>query len=542
MMPTQPMFLLGLALSGAASAADTWTELAPGLRLLERTTSGPNQHIVAATVDLCGAGLVARATRYEERRQVTSAWGAAVDAEIAINGAFFSYTDYDTSGLSVGDGAPWPTGSDWVHGSAVAFASRGRTEIFDADRPLPAAGEDWWREVVPGDPVLIDDGVILSEACYSHMCERHPRSAIGLSADARTAILVAVDGRSGAAAGMTRAELAALMLELGAHEALNFDGGGSTTLWSRVGGVHNAPSDGSERVVASHLGFVPGDPQCCTPTPVAGAVGTFGDLPPDHWALPHAEALYAAGVTRGCSADPLLFCPDCAPDRATFAVLLQRAGGLPETGSTLFSDLPAEDPRAGSVAALADGGFTTGCGGGLFCPDRIVSRLEAATLIARVAGFSPAAAPTGRFTDLSPSEAAVIEPLAEACITSGCGPDTFCPTAELSRAEAAALLNRAFRLDGRDPCGGEDTGGAEASGDGGTDAGTDAGAGADGAADGAADGGGADGSDGAEDDVSDVDSGDALVGERKTPGGGCAAVAWPLLLLPLWAQRRRSRA
>ena len=82
-MPGLTIILLTMALGGAARAADTWTDLAPGLRLLERTTSGPNQHIVAATVDLCGAGLVARATRYDERRQVTSAWGSAVGAEIA---------------------------------------------------------------------------------------------------------------------------------------------------------------------------------------------------------------------------------------------------------------------------------------------------------------------------------------------------------------------------------------------------------------------------------------------------------------------------
>lgn len=547
--PRGPLFVIGV-LVAAPAVADTETTLGPGLRLLERSTTSPDQQIVAAYVDLCEAGLVARATTYAERRQTTSAWASDVGAAVAINGAFFSYTDYDAIGVSVGAGELWPTAADWVHGSGIGFASRGRTEIFDAATTLLPAGEDWWREVVPGDPVLVQDGVILSEACYSHMCERHPRTAVGLSADGRTAILVAVDGRSASADGMTRAELAALMVDLGAHDALNLDGGGSTTLWTAAGGVENRPSEGSERIVASHLAFVPGDPQCCTPAAVAGSEGLFGDLPAGHWAIPHAEALYNTGVTAGCSSDPLLFCPDCVPDRATFAVLLQRAAGLPATGAATFTDLAPSDPRAGSVAALADAGLTTGCGGGLFCPDRLITRYEGAVLIARAMGLSPAAA-TGRFTDLSAEQAPLIEALAAACVTSGCAADQFCPDQELSRAEAAALLNRAFRLDGEDPCappdtggadgedgvsdGGED-GGADGSADGGADGGVDGGV--DGGADGAADGGADGGADGSPTGA-DTAAGAPGAGVKLGPSGCAAGGLGLLALLPALRRRRR---
>jgi exopolysaccharide biosynthesis protein len=73
-------------------------------------------------------------------------------------------------------------------------------------------------------------------------------------------LLLVVDGRSAGSRGATLEEAAGLFVEFGAEEALNFDGGGSTTLW--VGGeVVNAPSDKTgERPVASILALVPETP------------------------------------------------------------------------------------------------------------------------------------------------------------------------------------------------------------------------------------------------------------------------------------------
>jgi hypothetical protein len=69
--------------------------------------------------------------------------------------------------------------------------------------------------------------------------------------------LVAVDGRTPEAAGMTCEELAKLMIELGCTWALNLDGGGSTTMWVRGKGVVSNPCDdkkfdpAGERAVAN---------------------------------------------------------------------------------------------------------------------------------------------------------------------------------------------------------------------------------------------------------------------------------------------------
>ncbi len=82
---------------------------------------------------------------------------------------------------------------------------------------------------------------------------RHPRTAIGYTKDEKTFFMITVDGRQPSSAGMTLYELADFMLELGIWEALNLDGGGSTTMV--IGNkIVNSPSDtGGERAVSNAL-------------------------------------------------------------------------------------------------------------------------------------------------------------------------------------------------------------------------------------------------------------------------------------------------
>ncbi|MBN6055611.1 phosphodiester glycosidase family protein, partial [Nonomuraea sp. RK-328] len=86
----------------------------------------------------------------------------------------------------------------------------------------------------------------------------HPRTAVGFSADGRKMYLLTVDGRQADSRGVTLNELAAMMAELGAANALNLDGGGSSTMLAREPGqadvqVENSPSDGGERHVPNGL-------------------------------------------------------------------------------------------------------------------------------------------------------------------------------------------------------------------------------------------------------------------------------------------------
>lgn len=91
--------------------------------------------------------------------------------------------------------------------------------------------------------------------------KRHPRTAVGASADGRTAFIVAIDGRSQHSVGVTLPELAEYMISVGAANAINLDGGGSTAFIFAPEGestlLTNKPSDGKFRPVAVNLGFRP---------------------------------------------------------------------------------------------------------------------------------------------------------------------------------------------------------------------------------------------------------------------------------------------
>jgi MYXO-CTERM domain-containing protein len=82
---------------------------------------------------------------------------------------------------------------------------------------------------------------------------RHPRTALGFSANHEKLFLVVIDGRASNRIGMTCGEMIGLFQELGAVDAVNLDGGGSSTMWLSGTGVVNHPSDGSQRVVGNHL-------------------------------------------------------------------------------------------------------------------------------------------------------------------------------------------------------------------------------------------------------------------------------------------------
>jgi len=451
-----PLLLVSLAL-----ASDAWTTPLPWVDLLTRSVSGSDpQRIWVARVDLCEDGVRPRATTWDERQQTTSDWAEGVGASIAINGAFFSYSDYSAVGWSIGDGEDWPTAYNASGYSAVAFATWARATIFADGTVFPVEGEDWWREQVPGWPLIVWDGAAVDIACTSHLCDDNPRTAIGLTSDGETAILAVVDGRSDAAQGMDMAELQELMLEMGAYSAMNLDGGGSTTLWLDGMGVLNEPSDGSERVVASHLGFIDDptyDEGCCSHEPVADATGIFADVPDTAWFKGYAEALYAAGITSGCQSEPLLFCPDCVVDRATLAVFIVRAMGLePVTGVSSFADVDPSSWYAPYIEALYAAGITSGCGDGLFCPDRLATRWEAAAFTFRGMGI-PEVEATGLFSDVSADDAGWLEALAEACVIAGCDDGLFCPDDEVTRAQMAKILAVAFSVDPYAPCG-DDTG------------------------------------------------------------------------------------
>jgi len=131
--------------------------------------------------------------------------------------------------------------------------------------PVEIEMDALWRRasfIVGGGPQLIKHGVpaitTQQEAIAARFeSDRHPRTAIARMKDGRM-LLATVDGRQpGVSVGMSLPELASLLLEFGAEEAINLDGGGSTTMVIN-GKLFNAPSDATgERPVSDAILILP---------------------------------------------------------------------------------------------------------------------------------------------------------------------------------------------------------------------------------------------------------------------------------------------
>ncbi|HEY5926157.1 MAG TPA: phosphodiester glycosidase family protein, partial [Kofleriaceae bacterium] len=247
-----------------ALAADTWTSPHPGIRRLHRTTT--TQNINVLVVDLCAPGVSVRATKTGERQRVVSSFANLVGAKAAVNGDFFSFETYSTTGPSMGDGGAWGGGD----GNFVAPAQFGPNRVALPNHTGTGGVATWARQVVSGHPSLIVNGAKKDYPTYELCTAQHPRTALGFTADGKKLILAVVDGRATGRVGMTCPQLATLMAELDADDAVNLDGGGSSTMWVAGRGVVNYPSDGAERVVANHLAIratgTGAAPHCPLPT------------------------------------------------------------------------------------------------------------------------------------------------------------------------------------------------------------------------------------------------------------------------------------
>ncbi|WP_167409719.1 phosphodiester glycosidase family protein [Streptomyces africanus] len=89
------------------------------------------------------------------------------------------------------------------------------------------------------------------------------RTAVGIADGGRRLLLLALDGAAAYRSGLTIAEVAGTMRELGSDDAFSLDGGGSSTLVARKPGastvsVRNHPSGGAERAVANGIGVFSG--------------------------------------------------------------------------------------------------------------------------------------------------------------------------------------------------------------------------------------------------------------------------------------------
>ncbi|WP_420613704.1 S-layer homology domain-containing protein [Candidatus Spongiisocius sp.] len=130
------------------------------------------------------------------------------------------------------------------------------------------------------------------------------------------------------------------------------------------------------------------------------ATGTsrFADVDAALWWSPYAEELADREITKGCETDPLLlYCPEVTVTRAQMASFLERAFDLEPAEPAGFGDVTEGSTHAADIDALAAAGITKGCETDplLYCPSKPVTREEMATFLHRALRHQEEAAGSG---------------------------------------------------------------------------------------------------------------------------------------------------
>ncbi|WP_169540070.1 phosphodiester glycosidase family protein [Niabella aurantiaca] len=103
--------------------------------------------------------------------------------------------------------------------------------------------------LVGGRQIIMRNNTVAAD--FWNGTDKHPRTGIGFSHNGSRIYLCVIDGRSTIAADVKTSEMAQIMQHYGATDALNLDGGGSSTMYLDKIGTVNNPSDGTERSVVA---------------------------------------------------------------------------------------------------------------------------------------------------------------------------------------------------------------------------------------------------------------------------------------------------
>ena len=338
---------------------------------------------------------------------------------------------------------------------AIARAEEFWSEAVSGQRTTLQNGLNGHREIIGGSPLLLIDGFY----GYPHGDSdgRNPRTAIGW--DQTKVWMVTVDGRRpGWSEGLTYLETAQMLRWLGATDALNLDGGGSSAFVG-FGKLRNWPSGDTQRAVASALVVMPPENRVGPPpppldiepacprdrVPPSGFVDTFGNV--------HRAAIdCAAWWTLTSGSSPSTYDPAEWVRRDQMATFLARY--LARSGVALPGDPPDAFPddeasvHEPSIDALAAIGVVTGRSDGRFVPAQSVSRGQMATFLARaISKVVGTELPhtTDYFADDSGD---VHEPsvnmVTEARIAGGTADGQYRSTSAVTRDQMAAFLARSL--------------------------------------------------------------------------------------------------
>jgi exopolysaccharide biosynthesis protein len=191
----------------------------------------------------------------------TSTFGENLNAIAAINGSFFDvdsggsvcYLEVDDSVISTTrpDSLKWAKPDSLING-AVIITKDSKISI------QPARSDKFYEQskqeavVMVSGPLLLQDSIKVKLPKMEFVTKRHPRTC--LCTRKGSVLFIVIDGRSTEAEGMNLIEAQKYLQDIGCVDAINLDGGGSSTMWIRGRGVLNFPSDSTgERPVSDAL-------------------------------------------------------------------------------------------------------------------------------------------------------------------------------------------------------------------------------------------------------------------------------------------------
>jgi hypothetical protein len=196
--------------------------------------------------------------------RTTSQFLSEFDLQVAINGdGFTPWYDYsllnyyphigdpvDVIGYAASRGKAYSVDTD--NEPTLYISNRKRASLHNPIGKMQSA--------ISGNQLLLDKGAVRPGPDG----DIQPRTAIGVSKTGKQLILVVVDGRQADySQGTTLQELAQILKENGAHQAINLDGGGSSTLVAQgafgrprlLNSPINQGIPGRQRPVGNHLGI-----------------------------------------------------------------------------------------------------------------------------------------------------------------------------------------------------------------------------------------------------------------------------------------------
>jgi len=210
----------------------------------EKNLFNANENISYLEVKNTAKRLVFAIGAEEKELLTTRDFGIRDSAIAALNGNFFDVKNggsvdfVKVSGKIINSNRFEKNDERARHQRAAVVINKGKISVRRWDGNV-----DWEKNlteenVMLNGPLLTYNQVdeLLDTTSFTEL--RHPRTCLGIKPNGKI-ILLTVDGRNENSAGMSLPELRKLMKWLGCETVVNFDGGGSTTLW-----VKNMPDDG----------------------------------------------------------------------------------------------------------------------------------------------------------------------------------------------------------------------------------------------------------------------------------------------------------